>query len=48
MEDFLMNRVYVGTKIAVTLPDPADVEGFNVFLNRFKVGLMAEKAAEKI
>ncbi len=48
LEEFLSNRVYAGTKISVTLPDPADVKGFRIFLDRFKAGLPAEKAAEKI
>ncbi len=48
LEEFLSKRVYTGTKISVTQPDPADVEGFRTFLDRFKTGLAAEKAAGKI
>ena len=48
LENFLSDRVYAGVKTSVTQPDPADVEGFKVFLDRFKTGLAAEKAAEKI
>ena len=48
LDDFLSNRVYAGTKITVTRPNPVDVEGFKKFLTRFQAGLPAEKAAEKI
>lgn len=48
LEEFLSKRVYAGTKITVTQPDPSDAAGFKSFLARFKAGLAAEKAAEKI
>lgn len=48
LEEFLSGRVYAGTKVSVTQPDPVDVEGFKIFLERFQAGLAAEKAAEKI
>jgi sugar (pentulose or hexulose) kinase len=47
LEDFLSNRVYASAKVSVTRPDENDVKGFATFLEHFKAGLAAEKAAEK-
>ena len=48
LEDFLSNRVYAETKVSTTQPDPVDVKGFKTFLEHYKAGLDAEKAAAKL
>jgi sugar (pentulose or hexulose) kinase len=45
LEEYLSKKVFagkMGTKIA---PDPKDVEGFEMFMKRYKKGLAIERAA---
>jgi len=48
MEDYLTNRVFAGAPAVVANPDPAGSEGFLRFLERYKAGLPAERAAANI
>ena len=45
LEDYLDKRVFNELTGNVVAPDPAEVEGFEVFTQRYKAGLEAEKAA---
>ena len=45
LEDYLDKRVFKELTGNVVAPDPAEVEGFEVFTQRYKAGLEAEKAA---
>ena len=45
LEDFLDNRVFAGMKSITEQPDPADVAGFNTYIENYKKMLEAEKAA---
>jgi sugar (pentulose or hexulose) kinase len=45
LEHYLATRVFAGkTEVTVT-PDPADVEGFAAFMERYKQGLAIERTA---
>lgn len=43
--DFLENRVFSGETKKTVFPNPSDVEGFNSFMKRFKLGLPIQRAA---
>ena len=45
LSDYLENRVFCGAESVQVVPDKEDVEGFNVFIERYKAGLAIEKAA---
>ncbi len=45
LEDYLANKVFAGDAGSSIDPDPADVEGFNQFIVRYKAGLPIERAA---
>ena len=45
LADFLDKRIFAGQTSDVMQPDPADVEGFNRFFERYERGLPVEKAA---
>jgi sugar (pentulose or hexulose) kinase len=45
LEDFLCNKVFTGKAGTAVAPDPGDVEGFAAFLDRYKKGLVIERAA---
>ena len=45
MEDYLKNKVFADAKSVTVAPDPAGVEGFEVYLQRYQAVLAAEKAA---
>lgn len=45
MEDYLKNKVFADAKSVSVDPDPAGVAGFQVYLERYKAVLAAEKAA---
>ncbi len=47
LETYLSNRVFPGENGTTIAPDPADVAGFNVFMERYKKGLVIERAAEE-
>jgi sugar (pentulose or hexulose) kinase len=45
LEAYLSNKVFAGEKGTVIPPDQADVEGFAAFMERYKKGLVIERAA---
>ena len=45
VEDYLKNKVFADAKSVTIQPDPAGVAGFEVYLERYKAALAAEKAA---
>ncbi len=45
LEEYLENRIFAGQSGTTIEPDPADVEGMEVFTKRYVAGLEAEKAA---
>ncbi len=45
LEDFLTHRVFTAADSTTLAPDPADVEGFKVFMERYTKGLVIERAA---
>lgn len=45
LEDYLENRIFSGMSGSTVHPDPADVAGFEVFMERYIKGLDVEKAA---
>ena len=45
LEDYLENRIFSGMAGSTIQPDPADVEGFETFIERYKKGLSIESAA---
>jgi sugar (pentulose or hexulose) kinase len=44
-ESYLSNRVFAGESGTTIAPDPRDVEGFAVFMKRYKQGLVIERTA---
>jgi sugar (pentulose or hexulose) kinase len=44
-EAYLANRVFAGELGATIAPDPKDIEGFADFMDRYKKGLVIERAA---
>ena len=45
LETYLAEKVFAGEKGSTIAPDPADVAGFAVFMERYKKGLIIERAA---
>lgn len=45
LNDYLNNKVFAGQAAEETLPDKADVDGFNTFIERYQTGLSIERAA---
>ncbi len=45
LSDYLNNKVFAGEESSRMEPDPKDVEGFEVFIERYKKGLAVERAA---
>jgi sugar (pentulose or hexulose) kinase len=48
LDAFLRERVFAGPAPAASDPDPADVAGFSAYLDRYRAGLAAERAAAAI
>jgi sugar (pentulose or hexulose) kinase len=45
LEAYLSNKVFAGENGTTIAPDPADVDGFAAFMDRYKRGLVIESAA---
>ena len=45
LETYLANKVFAGEHGTTIAPDPADVDGFTAFMERYKKGLVIERAA---
>jgi sugar (pentulose or hexulose) kinase len=45
LEAYLSNKVFAGENGTTIAPDQADVDGFTVFMERYKKGLIIERAA---
>jgi sugar (pentulose or hexulose) kinase len=45
LDDYLTHRVFGDAHLDVTDPDPADVAGYATYLDRYRAGLAAERAA---
>ena len=45
LEAYLANKVFAGAIGATIAPDPADVDGFTAFMERYKKGLVIERTA---
>lgn len=45
LSDYLENKVFADAKSTTIEPDPEDVKGFQVFIERYKAGLAVERAA---
>jgi hypothetical protein len=45
LEDYLSNRVFAGQDGTTIAPDQKDVDGFATFMERYKKGLVIERAA---
>ena len=45
LEAYLNDKVFAGKQVTTIDPDPVDVEGFEVFMERYKRGLDIERAA---
>ena len=45
LESYLVDKVFANEKVSTISPDKADVEGFAVFMERYKKGLGIERAA---
>lgn len=45
LDAYLNNKIFAGEKGTVMEPDPADVEGFDRFIQRYRAGLPIERAA---
>ena len=43
--DYLQNKIFAGAESVTLQPDASDVEGFQVFIERYKSGLVIERAA---
>ena len=45
LEDYLEQKIFAGQKVETIAPRAEDVEGFQAFMERYKKGLSAERAA---
>lgn len=45
LEQYLNENVFSKAEVSVLKPDKTDVDGFNTYIERYKNGLEAEKAA---
>ena len=48
LEDYLNKYVFAGVKGSTLAPDPADVDGFNVYLKQYKALLDVERKATEV
>ena len=48
LEDYLDNKVFAEAETVTLMAEPADVEGFNAFLKRYKAALPGEKLATEV
>ena len=45
LEAYLSNKVFAGENGATIVPDQKDIAGFTTFMERYKKGLVIERAA---
>lgn len=45
LTDWLAAEVFAGAEVDTVAPDPRDVEGFTAFMERYRAGLVIERAA---
>ncbi|WP_237267973.1 hypothetical protein [Tessaracoccus aquimaris] len=45
LTDWLQGEVFADAEIETAEPNPADVEGFNTYMERYRAGLAIERAA---
>ena len=45
LEAYLSDKVFAGENGTTIAPDPVDVDGFAAFMDRYKKGLVIERAA---
>ena len=45
LEAYLSNKIFTGENGTTIAPDQADVDGFTAFMERYKKGLIIERAA---
>ena len=45
LDEYLENKVFAGQESTEIAPETEDIEGFKTFLDNYKKGLAAEKAA---
>ncbi len=45
LDDYLNNKVFAGQQGETIEPDPEDVKGFDIFIERYTKGLSIERAA---
>jgi sugar (pentulose or hexulose) kinase len=45
LEAYLIDKVFAGEKGSTMAPDQADIAGFTAFMERYKKGLVIERAA---
>lgn len=45
LDSYLTNKVFAGQEAVEMSPDPEDVKGFDAFIERYKAGLVIERAA---
>ena len=45
LEEYLDQQIFAGQKVGTITPDPEDVAGFQAFMEQYKKGLPAERAA---
>jgi len=48
LEAFLTHKVFAGEQAMTIDPDPQDIEGFKMFMDRYKKGLDIEKTAIEV
>jgi sugar (pentulose or hexulose) kinase len=48
LEAYLSNKVFAGENSTTIAPDPRDVHGFTVFMERYKEGLPIERTAADV
>ena len=48
LSEYLEDKVFKGNNGETVSPEPKDVEGFNRFLESYKAGLAAERAAAEV
>jgi hypothetical protein len=48
MEDYLMTKVFCSAASTCLQPDPAGVDGFQAYMERYIASIPAQQAAEKL
>jgi sugar (pentulose or hexulose) kinase len=48
LEAYLSGKVFAGESARTVTPDPGDVAGFEVFMTRYKAGLVIERKAVEV